>query len=62
MIDPTALATSLTYMERKALRRTSRGKRTPYSHLWRLRELELTDSDGITALGWAVLAKLEEAA
>lgn len=61
MSDVEQLATSLTYMERKALRRTSRGKRSPYSHLWRLRELGLTDSDGITDLGWAVLTKLEEA-
>ncbi|GAB3595321.1 hypothetical protein CFAEC_06105 [Corynebacterium faecale] len=60
MADPSTLAAALDYMERKALRCTSRGKRSPYSHLWRLRELELTDSDGITDLGWSVLTKLEK--
>lgn len=64
MTDPATLAPSLTYMERKALRRTGRGKRSPYSYMWKLRELGLTEAgdtpnlDRMTPLGWGTLDAL----
>ena len=65
MTDVRQLATTLTYMERKALRRTSRGQRSPYSYMWRLRELGLTEPgdspylDRLTLRGWRTLDALE---
>ncbi len=64
MTDPVTLAVSLDYMERKGLRRTSRGRRIPYGYMWRLRELNLTEHDdssrcdALTDLGRQVLTEL----
>lgn len=65
MSDVQQLATALTYMERKALRRTSRGKRPMYSSARRLRELGLTEPgdspylDRLTLRGRGTLDALE---
>ena len=60
MAEINTLAESLNYMERKALRRSSRGQRIPYTYIWKLREMGLTDSYGLTDLGQSVLRKINE--
>ena len=58
MLPPDLMAMSLTYKERKALRRAGRGQPVGQGGVRRLREIWLWADDGLTDLGWATLREL----
>lgn len=58
MLPPDLMAMSLTYKERKALRRAGRGQPIRQGDVRRLREIWLWNDDGLTELGWATLEEL----